>query len=261
MIQAGNFGGLDHGGGILARRSAMGGNRTAVAEEPTGGASQGRPPDHQRHHSRAQSGVPLAGLPGGLWPADDDLQSLSSVGAPRDLAATVWRAGDGRSRRHPDDRQHHRQGTSLRGGRKRGADLQAIGRSRGGRTTKIHAVVDGCGRPVALEITPGQRGDAPIARSLLEPLPPGALCAADAAYDSDRLRLFLTERGTEPVIPNNPTRKHLYPFDPQAYKLRNLIERMFCRLKDWRRIATRYDKLATNFDAAVTLAAIVIWWL
>ena len=99
------------------------------------------------------------------------------------------------------------------------------------------------------------------ARGLLEPLPPGALCAAEAACDSDRLRLFLIERGTQPVIPYNPTRKHLYPFDPQAYKLRNLIERMFCRLKDRRRIATRYDKLATDFAAAVTLAAIVIWWL
>jgi transposase len=110
-------------------------------------------------------------------------------------------------------------------------------------------------------LTPGQRGDAPIARGLLEPLPPGSLCAADAAYDSDRLRLFLIERGTRPVIPNNPTRKHLHPFDPHAYRVRNLIERMFCRLKDWRRIATRYDKLAANFAAAVTLAAIVIWWL
>jgi transposase len=239
----------------------MGGDRTAVADEPTGGASQGRPPDHQRHHPRAQSGVPLAGLSGGLWPTDDDLQSLSSLGATRDLAATVCRTGDARSRRHPDDRQYHCQGTSFGGWRKRGAELQAIGRSRGGRTTKIHAVVDGCGRPIALEITPGQRGDAPIARSLLEPLPPSGLCAADAAYDSDRLRLFLIERGTEPVIPNNPTRKRLHPFDLQAYKLRNLIERMFCRLKDWRRIATRYDKLATNFAAAVTLAAIVIWWL
>jgi putative transposase len=95
----------------------------------------------------------------------------------------------------------------------------------------------------------------------LEPLPPARLCAADTAYDSDRLRLFLIERGTRPVIPNNPRRKHLHPFDLQAYKLRNLIERMFCRLKDWRRIATRYDKLATNFDAALSLAAIVIWWL
>ena len=65
-----------------------------------------------------------------------------------------------------------------------------------------------------------------------------------------QLRLFLAP-GDEPVIPNNPTRKHLHPFDAEAYKLRNLIERMFCRLKDWRRIATRYDKLATNFAAAV----------
>jgi putative transposase len=92
-------------------------------------------------------------------------------------------------------------------------------------------------------------------------LPPARLCAGDAAYDSDRLRLFLIARGTQPVIPNNPTRKHHHPFDPEAYKLRNLIERMFCRLKDWRRIATRYDKLARNFAAAVMLAAVVIWWI
>lgn len=62
------------------------------------------------------------------------------------------------------------------------------------------------------------------------------------------------------MIPNNPTRKHRHPFDSLAYKQRNLIERMFCRLKDFRRIATRYDKLAVNFAAAVALAAIVIWW-
>jgi len=177
------------------------------------------------------------------------------------LARLVRSAGGSRCRRRPDDRQHHGQGTSLGGRRKRGADLQAIGRSRGGRTTKIHAVVDACGRPVARQITPGQRGDAPIARGLLELLPAGSLCAADAAYDSDPLRLFLTERGTCPVIPNNPTRKRLHPFNAEAYKLRNLIERMFCRLKDWRRIATRYDKLACNVAAAVLLAAIIIWWL
>jgi putative transposase len=96
---------------------------------------------------------------------------------------------------------------------------------------------------------------------LLASLPPGRSCAGDAAYDSNGLRQFLIERGTRPVIPNNPTRKHPHPFDADAYKQRNLIERMFCRLKDWRRIATRYDKLATNFAAAVALAAIVIWWI
>ena len=92
-------------------------------------------------------------------------------------------------------------------------------------------------------------------------MPPGSLCSADTAYDSDGLRQFLTERGTLPVIPNNPTRKRFHPFDAVAYKLRNLIERAFCRLKDWRRIATRYDKLATNFTAAVMIAIIILWWI
>lgn len=70
----------------------------------------------------------------------------------------------------------------------------------------------------------------------------------------------MIERGTIPVIPNNPTRKRRHLFDTTLYKRRNLIERMFCRLKDWRRIATRYDKLARNFLSAVSLAATIIWW-
>jgi transposase len=164
------------------------------------------------------------------------------------------------SRRHPNHRQHDRQGTSLGGRWKRGAEAQAIGRSRGGRTTKIHAVVDGCGRPIALEIAPGQLGDVRVALALLAPLPPARLCAGDTAYDGNGVRRFLLERGTKPVIPNNPTRKRFQPFDAEIYKQRNLIERMFCRLKDWRRIATRYDKLAANFAAAIALAAVVIWW-
>ena len=86
------------------------------------------------------------------------------------------------------------------------------------------------------------------------------MCAGDTAYDSDGLRQFLRQRGTTPVIPNNPTRKRIHPFDTAAYKLRNLIERMFCRLKDWRRIATRYDKLATSYAAAVAIAAAITWW-
>jgi len=94
---------------------------------------------------------------------------------------------------------------------------------------------------------------------LLAPLPAARLCAADTAYDNNALREFLQQRGTLPVIPNNPTRKNLHPFDRTAYRQRNLIERMFSRLKDFRRIATRYDKLAQNFAAAVALAAIVTW--
>ena len=163
--------------------------------------------------------------------------------------------------RHADDRQHDGEGTPLGSRRKRGAQAQAIGRSRGGRTTKIHAIVDRLGRPLAFQITPGQLGDIRAAVALIEAAPPAYFLAADTAYDSDGLRDFLAKRGTIPVIPNNPTRKRLHPFDPRPYKERNIIERTFCRLKDWRRIATRYDKLATNFTAAVLIAAIITWWL
>ncbi len=83
---------------------------------------------------------------------------------------------------------------------------------------------------------------------------------ADSAYDSNDFRAFLTGRGSTPVIKPNPTRKNLPPFDQLSYKSRNVIERAFCHLKDWRRVATRYDKLARNFQATVALAVIFTWW-
>lgn len=177
------------------------------------------------------------------------------------LAAIVRGSARGFGGRIPQHRLDDGQGASLGGRRKRGAQAQAIGRSRGGRTTKIHAVCDALGRAIAIEVTPGQRGDVRAAAELLGQLPPSRRCAADTAYDSNALRQFLRERGTLPVIPNNPTRKHFHAFDRKAYKRRNLIERAFCRLKDWRRVATRYDKLARNFHAAVAIAAIIIWWV
>ena len=81
-------------------------------------------------------------------------------------------------------------------------------------------------------------------------------CASPTAYDSNGLRQFLSERGTQPVIPNNPTRKRFHPFDAGIYKQRNLISVG----KDPGAIATRYDKLAANFAAAVAIATIVLWW-
>jgi transposase len=84
---------------------------------------------------------------------------------------------------------------------------------------------------------------------------------ADRAYDANKLRDWLRQRGADAVIPPNPTRKHPHAWDADAYKSRNLIERMFCRLKDYRRIATRYDKLARNFLAGAFIAATVTWWL
>jgi putative transposase len=95
---------------------------------------------------------------------------------------------------------------------------------------------------------------------LIEPLPPAKSLLADAAYDSEAFRKLLIDRGTTPVIKQNPTRKRDHPFDKDAYKGRNIIERAFSHLKDWRRVATRYDKLARNFCSTVILAAILLWW-
>jgi len=121
--------------------------------------------------------------------------------------------------------------------------------------------VDQRGRLIAFIVTAGQRGDAPVAAELIATAPPAERLAADRAYDSDALRRQLLARGIRPVIPNAPYRKRPHPFDAEAYKRRNLVERAFCRLKDFRRVATRYDKLACTYVAAVCLAAIVTWWL
>ena len=92
-------------------------------------------------------------------------------------------------------------------------------------------------------------------------MPPSAELVADKSYDSQVLREWLADRGTEPVIPPRKNRKVQYDYDRAIYKQRNVIECMFCRLKDWRRIATRFDRNTKNFMAAISLAAAVIWWL
>ncbi len=84
---------------------------------------------------------------------------------------------------------------------------------------------------------------------------------ADKGYDGDALRAKIIKLGTTPVIPNKANRVVLHPFDERAYKGGNVIERSFCRLKDFRRVATRYDKLARNFMAGVQIAALVAYWL
>ncbi len=94
---------------------------------------------------------------------------------------------------------------------------------------------------------------------LLDAAPPANELLADKAYDSDKVREALAEPGIRPVIPNKDNRKYLHPFDKKQYRKRNAIERTLCRLKDFRRIATRYDKLARNYPASLCLAAIVAY--
>ena len=91
--------------------------------------------------------------------------------------------------------------------------------------------------------------------------PTKAMTAKPCGYDSKALRDWLAERGTTAVIPPRKNRKVQYHYDKTVYRQRNIIERMFCRLKDWRRIATRSGRNIKNFIAAIALAAAVIWWL
>ena len=126
----------------------------------------------------------------------------------------------------------------------RGAAAQAIGRSRGGRTTKIHAICDASGRLIATSLTACLVADIRSAQELTQPLPAPKHLLADTAYDGDAFRDFLANRHTTPVIKPNPTRKNIPAFDEGRYKERNLIERAFSHLKDWRRVATRYVELA-----------------
>lgn len=160
-----------------------------------------------------------------------------------------------------DDRLLGRESPPLGGGRKRGEKNQAIGRSRGGRTTKIHALTDERCRPLALLITGGNVADCTAGAALIDHLPKCDVVNADKGYDTDALRAQIRDRGALANIPPKANRKEKLCFSPFLYRERNAIERMFCRLKDFRRIATRYDRNAANFLAAVSLAATVSYWL
>jgi len=163
--------------------------------------------------------------------------------------------------RYADDRLHPRQSASLGIGRKRGEQKQAVGRSRGGRNTKIHALADAKGRLIAILLTGGEAHDCPVAERLIRRVKPPKRMLGDKAYDSAELREELDERGTKPVIPNRSNRKQPYSFSKRLYKLRWRIESAFNRLKDFRRIATRYDRLARNYLASVCLAAALVGWI
>jgi transposase len=134
-----------------------------------------------------------------------------------------------------------------------------MGRSRGGLTTKIHALVDANGLPVILKLTPGQAHDGKSAADMLEGLQKGQILLADRAYDSDALRHALAERGAWANIKPMPNRKRRPVFSSFLYRYRNLVERFFNKLKHFRAIATRFEKHDANYLALVKLAAARIW--
>ena len=127
--------------------------------------------------------------------------------------------------------------------------------------TKLHAVTDTSGRPIRLFITAGQVSDYTGAAALMNSLPEVDWLLADRGYDADWFRETLVGNGTTPCIPGRKSRKKTVKYDKRRYKRRNRIERMFGRLKDWRRISTRYYRSPTAFLSAIALAAAVIFWL
>ena len=125
-------------------------------------------------------------------------------------------------------------------------------------TTKIHACVEGLGQLARFTLTGGQVHDVTQAQALIEHIQPGAVLA-DKAYDADVLLAYIDSKDAKAVIPPKTNRKNQRTFDKHQYRNRNVIERFFAKLKQFRRVATRYDKLASRFASFVTLAAFVIW--
>jgi transposase len=147
---------------------------------------------------------------------------------------------------------------------------EALGRSRGGFSTKLHVRVEGRGKPLVLLITAGQRHE----QSAFEPLmEQGAVkrrgrgrprlrpkrVVGDKGYSSKHIRRYLRQRGIGVVIPRRKDERRRGPFDKAAYRQRNVVERLIARLKQFRRIATRYEKRAANYRGMLTLAAILLW--
>jgi transposase len=134
-----------------------------------------------------------------------------------------------------------------------------MGRSRGGLTTKIHALVDACGLPIRLKITEGQAHDGRSAQDMIDTVERGDVLLADRAYDSNALRQTLAARGARANVKPMPNRVTALRFNRRLYRKRNLVERFFNKIKHYRAVATRYDKRDDNFLAGIKLASIRIW--
>ena len=134
-----------------------------------------------------------------------------------------------------------------------------MGRSRGGLTTKIHALVDADGLPIALKLTEGQAHDGRSAADMLDNLSAGQILLGDRAYDSDGLRQSLAGRGAWANVKPMPNRINVPAFSAYLYRQRNAVERFFNKIKHYRGVATRYDKRADNYLAGVKLASARIW--
>jgi transposase len=190
-----------------------------------------------------------------------DLSALPAMECLRGLGERGGRSRrDDGGERPLQHRLDHGPRPCLGSGRKRGAHQRALGRSRGGFTSKIHCLGDARGRPIAFELTPGEAADCKSYDTLID-LPeqaPDALLA-DKAYDSDAIRDDLKKRGIKAVIPPKSNRKVAIRYSKELYRERNWIERVIGHLKINRAIATRYDQLADSFLGMLYIATARYW--
>ena len=127
--------------------------------------------------------------------------------------------------------------------------------------SKLHAVCDGRGRPLVMLLSEGPMSDYKGASLMIDAFPKAKTLLRDKGYDADWFRQALTENGITPCIPSKANRRVQIPYDKALYRQRHKIENMFGRLKDWRRIHTRYDRCAHTFMSAICIAAAVIFWM
>jgi transposase len=147
----------------------------------------------------------------------------------------------------------HRGASNPRGGQA----SQAMGRTKGGMNTKLHAVVDEAAQPGRLFLSAGHEADLSHAQTMVEEIP-GALLVGDKGYDSDPFRQWLRERGLEPCIPPRSNRKSPTPYRKPSYRKRPVVENFLERRKNFRRVSTRYDKLAETYLGFVCLASLIV---
>jgi transposase len=226
-----------------------------------GPAGRGQSQCHQWHSVAAEDWHALARCAGEIWQLELDLPALSTMERQRRLGKRGHHAGrDDGGKRPLQHRLHLSSRPCLGSGRKGGIHRRALGRSRGGFTSKVHCLSDARGRPIAFHLTPGEAADCKAYDTLID-LPeqqPKALLA-DKAYDTDAIRYDLKQRGIKAVIPPKSNRKTVIRYNKRLYRQRNCIERVFGHLKINRAIATRYDQLADSFLGMLFLASARYW--
>src|SRR3974377_679080 len=193
-----------------------------------------------------------------LWQMEQRVEALPSLGQRGRVGAHHGCSG-GRSRfRIPHHRWNDHPGTPTRGRRKRGIQNQAIGKSRGGLSTKIHITVDALGNVLRLLYTAGQVHESTKAEALIADLQAQNIIG-DKAFASDRFRAHVAQRNMTAVIPSNANRSRAIPHDSDLYKERHLVECFFNKIKTFSREPPRHDKTIASYASFVAVAACMVW--